>query len=121
MGRSPRLKPARLAEKLRYIRDSLELSQDEMLGALGLSDEKGMFRSVISHYELGKRDPPLPILLAYARIANVYVEALMDDGIDLPIELPAAPKSEGFRRITMPRPQPSNKKPRTTKKNPRKS
>ena len=38
-------------------------------------------------YELGKREPPLPVLLKYARIAGVYVDVLIDDELDLPKKL----------------------------------
>jgi transcriptional regulator with XRE-family HTH domain len=52
----------------------------------------------ISTYELDQREPPLKVLLAYARAANVSVEALIDDELDLPEELPTKVKSEGIRR-----------------------
>jgi hypothetical protein len=42
----------------------------------------------ISEYETGKGEPPLPVLLKYARMAGVCVERLIDDELDLP-ELPA--------------------------------
>jgi transcriptional regulator with XRE-family HTH domain len=100
MGRSQRPKPARLAEKLTYIRYALGLSQDEMLARLGLQNAEGLFRSSISGYERGTREPPLPVLLQYARAANVAVEALIDDALDLPDKLPASPKSEGRKRAT---------------------
>jgi|SRR5947209_3498486 len=102
MGRAPRPKPARLAEKLTHVRRALGLSQDGMLARLGLSEQEGLFRSSVSGYELGKREPPLPVLLEYARAANVSVEALIDDGIDLPEKLPPARKSEGIRRTPTP-------------------
>lgn len=95
MGRALRQKPARLAEKLRQIRISLGLSQNEMLRHLGLDEE--LFQGSISGYELGTREPPLAVLLQYARAVNVYVEALIDDELDLPERLPAKPKSEGIR------------------------
>ncbi len=98
MGRAPRPKPARLAAKLTHVRSALGLSQDEMLARLGLSEAEGLFRSSISGSERGTREPPLPVLLEYARAANVSVEALIDDGLDLPERLPASPKSEGIRR-----------------------
>lgn len=98
MGRAPRPKPARLAEKLAHVRSALGLSQDEMLARLGLSEAEGLFRSSVSGYERGTREPPLPVLLEYARAANVSVEALIDDGLDLPERLPSSPKSEGIRR-----------------------
>lgn len=96
MGRAARTKPARLAEKLLFIRQALELSQTEILSRLGLADE--ISRRYISGYELGTREPELGVLLRYARIANVAVEALIDDELSLPAKLPSVPKSEGIRR-----------------------
>jgi transcriptional regulator with XRE-family HTH domain len=95
MGRASRPKPARLAEKLRQIRISLGLSQNEMLRHLGLDEE--LFQGSISGYELGTREPPLAVLLQYARAANVYVEVLIDEELDLPQGIPAKVKSEGVR------------------------
>ncbi len=97
MGLTPRAKPARLPEKLSQIRLSLGLSQNEMLRRLGL--EEATFRSSISGYELGTREPPLPVLLMYARAANLYVEALIDDEVDLPERLPSTKKHEGIKRL----------------------
>ena len=48
--------------------------------------------------ESGAREPSLLVLLEYAHIANVSVERLIDDGLDLPKTLPAGPKSEGIKR-----------------------
>lgn len=96
MGRSARPKPRRLAEKLRAIRDALGLSQDEMLERLGPSP--GLFRSSVSGYELGRREPPLPILLRYAEVAGVWMDVLVNDDLDLPEKLPCVPRSEGVRR-----------------------
>lgn len=96
MGRAARPKPARLAEKLLQIRVALGLSQNGMLTRLGL-DEK-LFRSAISGYELGTREPPLPVLLKYAEDAGVWVDVLINDDLDLPDRLPALPKHEGIRR-----------------------
>jgi len=93
---SARERPNRLAEKLLHIRNALGLSQGEMLSRVGLG-ETG-YRHYISHFETGKREPSLLILLEYARTANVYVEALIDDELDLPAKLPSAKKSEGVRR-----------------------
>jgi transcriptional regulator with XRE-family HTH domain len=96
MGSRARPKPARLSEKLLQIRLALDLSQDGMLRHLGL--DASHFRSAISGYELGTREPPLQVLLAYARSANVYVDALIDDDTDLPEKLPSLKKSEGIKR-----------------------
>ena len=93
---APRPKPERLAEKLLAIREVLGISQPEILRRLGV--EHLIEYHIISRYERGKREPPLMILLEYARLANVYVEALIDDDLDLPDELPSPAKSEGVRR-----------------------
>ncbi len=85
MGRSPRPKPARLAEKLLRIREALGLSQTAMLKKLEL-DEK-VFYSAVSGYELGTREPPLPVLLKYARLVGVSTDVLIDDESDLPTKM----------------------------------
>ena len=96
MGTVARQRSKRLAKKLGQIRTALGLSQNEMLRHLGLAEK--MFQSRISSYELGTREPPLPVLLAYAKAANVYVDALIDNDLDLPEALPSSTKSEGIRR-----------------------
>lgn len=97
MGRSSRTRPKYLAKKLKQIRESLGLSQDEMLIRLGLDKVDGMERSVISAYELDKREPTLIVLLAYARVANVYVDVLIDDNVELPSIVPSSLKSGGIK------------------------
>ena len=57
-----------------------------MLRRLGF--EQVIIYNRISEYELGKREPPLPILLEYARLAGVHMEDLVDDKVDLPDKLP---------------------------------
>jgi transcriptional regulator with XRE-family HTH domain len=96
MGRKPRQKPERLAEKLLQIRLGLGLSQNELIRRLGAEDT--LTQNRISDYELGVHEPSLITLLQYARAANVSVEALIDDGLDLPAKLPSAKKHEGVRR-----------------------
>jgi len=71
-----------LPEKLLQIRLALGLSQAEMLKRLDVEDMVVYNR--ISDYELGKREPPLKILLRYARVAGVSMEVLADDDLDLP-------------------------------------
>ncbi len=90
MGRSPRAKPDRLPEKLAQIRAALGLSQNEMLVKLGLGGKR--IRTAVSNYELGNSEPPLPIILRYARLAGVCTDVLLDDELDLPVKLPAKPK-----------------------------
>jgi transcriptional regulator with XRE-family HTH domain len=90
MGRKPRVKPERLAEKLRRIREALGLSQSEMWRHLGVEDL--IWFKQISTYELGTNEPPLPILLRYARAVNVSTDVLIDDELELPAKLPARAK-----------------------------
>lgn len=97
MGTGARPKPRRLSMKLREIRDALGLSQSEMVRRLGV--EGIITYNKISHYELGKREPPLTVLLEYARAANVLVEVLIDDTLDLPEVLPSPTKHEGVNRV----------------------
>lgn len=95
MGTASRPRPKRLAEKLLQIRLALGLSQNEMIRRLGFEDK--IFQGTLSAYERGVREPALPILLEYARAANVYVDALIDDSVDLP-DIPSRKKSEGMAR-----------------------
>jgi transcriptional regulator with XRE-family HTH domain len=87
MGKKPRQKPKRLAEKLSQIRAALGVTQNEMLKRLGVEDE--IDYTAISKYELGRNEPTLIILLRYARVAGVHVEILIDDELDLPDKLPS--------------------------------
>ena len=93
-----RPKPKRLAEKLLAIRMALGVSQPELHRRLGVEHLIDYTR--ISTYERGKNEPPLMVLLEYARLANVYVETLIDDDVDLPDRLPSPAKSEGVRRAS---------------------
>lgn len=88
MGQAARAKPTRLAEKLLQIRTALGLSQNEMLQLLGLTEV--ISRAKISAYERSVREPSLLVLLKYARVAGVYVDALIDDSINLPDKLPSS-------------------------------
>ena len=85
MGRSSRRRAERLAEKLRQVRLSLGLSQNEVIGRLGVE----LTQNRVSDYEMGKAEPPLPLPLGYARMAGVCLERLVDDSLDLPEDLPA--------------------------------
>lgn len=96
MGRASREKPDRLGEKLLQVRNALGLSQDGMLRALGMSEHYG--RHYISGFERGEREPPLTVLLQYSKVANVWINALVDDDIDLPSKIPADRMHEGVLR-----------------------
>ena len=80
MGRSRRNKPKKLSQKLLAIRKRLNLSQTEMAKALQLK----VHYSAVSNYELGTREPDLLIVLRYSRLADVPMEAIVDDQMALP-------------------------------------
>lgn len=96
MAKSSRLKPKRLAEKLRQIRLALGLSQNEIINRLGFGEE--LIREELSAFERGIRQPPLGLLLEYARVARVRVEVLIDDELDLPDGIPGNAKHESVKK-----------------------
>ncbi len=79
MGKTKRESPRKLAKKLKQIRLSLGLSQSDMARRLDLTE-----RAAISGYELGTREPPLPVLLRYARLVRISTDVLIDDKLKLP-------------------------------------
>lgn len=81
MGRANKWRLKRLSEKLLQIRSSLNLSQSELVKELKL--EHVIYRSNISSYETGEREPPLPVILAYAKLAKVSTDVLIDDRLEL--------------------------------------
>lgn len=87
MGGNRRRTPDHLAKKLIQIRMALGLSQNQLIRELGLDDQ--IVQATISGFEVGRREPPLHILLLYARLAGVSVDMLIDDELDIPVRLPA--------------------------------
>ncbi len=75
--------PKRLAEKLRRIRLKLGLSQTGMAEALEKRGVK-IQRGYIGNYEIKARVPSFLILFAYAKLAKVSTDVLIDDERDLP-------------------------------------
>lgn len=96
MGHTPREKPSRLAEKLKQVRISLELSQDGMLRRLGIDQQ--LAREEISKYERGLRVPSLLTLLKYAKAIGITVDDLIDDEIDIPTKLPRKQRRKHTRQ-----------------------
>lgn len=94
MGRAERPKSIRLPEKLLQIRKELNYSQNEMLRALELSEKS--YRSAISGYELGTKQPPLPTLLKYAELAGICTDILINDNLDLPSKIPSTPNHSNY-------------------------
>lgn len=75
----PRLKPKRLAAKLLQIRQRLGLSQSQLVRRLNVDIDYCR----ISEYEHDRREPNLMVLLAYARVAKVRLEKIVDDELDI--------------------------------------
>ena len=96
MRQTKRKCPQNLAKKLLAIREGLGLSQGAMIRHLGLEDE--LERDYISKYERGVLEPPLHVLCAYADAANVFLDVLARDYLDLPKELPSRTRHEGVKR-----------------------
>jgi transcriptional regulator with XRE-family HTH domain len=96
MGRKPRMKPERFSEKLVQIRTELGLSQSELLRHLGLEETMDYRR--ISEFERGTTEPPLLVVLQYARAAGVHMEDIVDDELDLPARLPGNVRHQGLKR-----------------------
>ena len=86
---SARPKPKRLAEKLLKIRNMLDggISQNDLIRRMKLENELEQER--VSKYERGILEPPLHILNAYAEVANVYIENIIRDDLELPAKLPS--------------------------------
>ena len=82
MGHS-RPRPKHLAKKLLQFRHSLGVSQGELVRQLGV--QALIEHTTISKYELNKNEPPLIILLAYARLAGIPVEQIIDDELELAV------------------------------------
>lgn len=94
---SVRMRPERLGEKLRLIRNHFDCSLADMANRLS-TDELTVRRTVISLYESNDREPPLPVLLRYARLVGITMEVLADDKLDLPESLLTGKKSEKIKR-----------------------
>src|SRR5947209_13060437 len=96
MGAAARARPKYLSAKLRLIRGALGLSQTEMGKRLGFDDE--FARNYVSGYERNTREPTLDVLLRYSEISGCWMNALVDDEVELPDNLPCRPMHEGVRR-----------------------
>ena len=96
-----RPKPKHLAKKLLQIRTALGLSQSDMWRRLW--PDESVTSDRISKFETGRNEPPLEILLEYARVAGVHTEALIDDALDLPDKLPGDVRHDEIRRKYAPR------------------
>ena len=85
MGRGIRTQPRGLKEKLKAIRTSMGITQQQMVDSLTpYAPNEFIDSGYISQFENGKREPSLPVLLAYSKLTHVSVNVLIDDELDLP-------------------------------------
>jgi transcriptional regulator with XRE-family HTH domain len=84
--------PKRLGAKLRQIRTSMRLTQEEMLKILDLPP--AIPQSTLSAYERNARLPPYFVLAKYGDVANVWIDVLVLDSLDLPEKIPSPGKTK---------------------------
>jgi transcriptional regulator with XRE-family HTH domain len=97
MGTSRRPRPARLATKLRLIRMSMDITQAEMFKRLGDTGTR-LYVGHIDDYEKDRRVPTLQVVLAYARVAGISMEAIVDDALDLPDRIAPMRGAKGSKK-----------------------
>jgi len=76
--------PKKLGRKMRQIREGLGISQRQIVDALNYTATP-LRASQISQYENGQREPTMMLVLAYARLAGVSTDVLIDDKMKLEI------------------------------------
>jgi transcriptional regulator with XRE-family HTH domain len=74
--------PKHLSKKLKQIRLKAGLSQTAIVRALNY-EQSPLYPSEISQFERGERQPPLLLVLAYARVAGISLDVLVDDQLSL--------------------------------------
>lgn len=79
-------KQKRLPIKLLKIRESLGLSQAELIKAFKLEGHK---QQQISAYENGDYEPALSVLMKYSEAANICLDVLVSDKHSLPDDIPS--------------------------------
>ena len=99
MGRSSRPRPKRLGAKLRQVRVALNLTLEQMIERLDYKDSP-IYPTNISGMERGEREPPLLLLLAYARLAGVSTDVLIDDELELPNRFASNPHRSFSKRVS---------------------
>ena len=77
-----RAMPKKLGKKMRQIREQLGMSQRQIVQALNYKDTP-LRASQISQYENGQREPTMMLVLAYARLAGISTDVLIDDKLKL--------------------------------------
>ncbi len=83
MGTGKRVRPVRLGEKLKAIRENLGLTTEELIVKLNCPTVL-LHRASITQYEKNRREPALIVLLNYGRLAGISVDILIDDEENVP-------------------------------------
>lgn len=86
MGSQRRPQPLHLPSKLLRLRQSLNLTQEQMARRLE-TKRSPVYPTHISEFERGLREPSLLVLLQYARLIGVSTDMLIDDNLALPPKL----------------------------------
>lgn len=73
--------PEKLPRKLLALREKLKVTQERMAELLAVDD---VTAARVGEYETGEREPDLIVVLRYARVAGVPMEALVDDQLRVP-------------------------------------
>jgi hypothetical protein len=82
------------------------LAQNEVVQRMRLTDD--LLRGETSDFKLGRRVPPLQVLLEYMRASGMYMDALVDDGLICRRESRARLRPKGFKRIRWRRRKPGS-------------
>lgn len=109
MSRLPSRRPKYMGAKLKQIREHWHMPVIQEEFALLVKqcliqefadDYPELNREYISGYERGTRTVPPVVLLAYAHLANAYVEVLMDDRLcfDVNPKFPLSSKFKGIKK-----------------------
>ena len=91
MGRSNRIKPKKLGEKLKLIRSNLGLTLEQLIERLNYKESK-LYPQNISGFEKNEREANLLILASYCDLAGICVDILVRDELNLPEKIPSKPK-----------------------------
>jgi transcriptional regulator with XRE-family HTH domain len=93
VGRQRRPQPKYLAKKLKQIRLELGLGQVAMATRLG-KVEGNPDGAMISRFERGEREPNLFVIVAYARVAGINAQVIIDDDWNVKDLISAMPKDK---------------------------
>lgn len=75
--------PKKLGKNLRKIREDFGNEPRQIVDMLNYKDTP-LRASQISQYETGQREPTMMLVLAYARLAGISTDVLIDDKMRLP-------------------------------------